>query len=67
MSRQRELEAIELALAGARTHAESIDDPVVEYFIEMAIVEVRAKLSAEPRDARPQLDSRTLNVVQLRS
>ncbi len=54
MSRQRELDAIELALANARMYAEIINDSVIEYFIRMAIAEVRARHSQEQRSALPE-------------
>jgi hypothetical protein len=63
-SHRRELEALEAALLRARGYAESIDDPTLTYFIDMAIHEVKAKAPGKQRGARP---SGTPNVVQLTS
>jgi hypothetical protein len=64
MPRQLTLDALELALTDARRDAELIDDGIITYVLDMAIVEVRAKRSQI--DGRTQLDSEPLNVVRLK-
>jgi hypothetical protein len=53
MPHQHELDTIELALNNARMYAEAINESVIEYFINMAIAEVRAKASRSEVDVRP--------------
>ena len=57
---QRRLDAIEKALVSAGREAASLDDPVLDYFIEMALAEVRAKSDAADRAAFPSRSSKPL-------
>jgi hypothetical protein len=52
-----------MALAKARLHADTIDDPVITYFIDMAIGEVRAKSAPLQKNGRGR--AAASNVVQL--
>jgi hypothetical protein len=58
------LHSIESALAKARTEAELLDEPVLAYFVDMAIHEVRSRLTQEASSVRR--DGKTADVVQLR-
>lgn len=50
-TQEGELEAIELALTKASRYAELLNDTVIEYFVDMALTEVRARRSPRPRSA----------------
>ncbi len=58
------LHSIESALAKARTEAELLDEPILAYFVDMAIHEVRSRITRDVSGERR--DGKTAEVVQLR-
>lgn len=58
------LKAVEGSLAQARAHAELIGEPVLAYFIEMAIAEVERKSEIMQDDVRTRHAGATDKVMQ---
>jgi|SRR5271165_6239935 len=62
--RQAELRSVEAALFAARLGAESMDNPVLAYFIDMAIAEVRNITPVDKETPQLQDGSKLSNVVR---
>ncbi len=65
MAHQAELRSIEAALLETRLAAESMDKPVLAYFIDMAIAEVRDITPADQETPRLQNGRKLSKVVRL--
>ena len=63
--RETVLRAIEDALTKARIDAEAVDQPLLAYFLDMAILEVKNCGNSDQRDPRQRGQKRAADVIQL--